>query len=57
MLLEDLFHSLTARSHATDSEQSKGEGEIILRRVGMHLTQVSPTSSMRRWWKSRTRVI
>jgi hypothetical protein len=25
--------------------------------VGMHLTQVSPTSSMRRWWKSRIRVI
>ena len=33
MLLEDLFHSLTARSHATDSEQSEGEGEIILRRL------------------------
>jgi len=33
MLLEELFHSLTARSRATYSEQSEGEGEIILRRL------------------------
>jgi len=32
MLLEELFHSLIARSNATQSERSK-EGEIILKRL------------------------
>jgi hypothetical protein len=38
-------------------EQTSASSSGILNEVGMHLTQVGPTSSMRQWWKKNIRAI